>query len=192
LNKFGRYIREFPSPLIPESPENPRRGPLVLDSISFPLMTHHIEVFTWIREGTPFHPGRSFKIPLTSLSKEGRNLLEKWIEASPAPFYRVQDGGFVYTPRPMYHTVDEIFVYFGTDPNNIMDLGGKIEFWLGGGKDAEKYVITKPSVIFVPAGLIHGPIVAREVRRPIQQVIIFTRPQVIEHGVDVWPPEYKP
>jgi hypothetical protein len=62
------------------------------------------------------------------------------------------------------HSVDEVLVYVGVDSNNFDDLGAEIEIDLG--KEHERYVIDKPSVVALPAGVAHGPIVTRWADRP--------------------------
>ena len=57
----------------------------------------------------------------------------------------------------------EIIGLFGTDPDNPYDLGGKIEFALNG----EKHLLTRSTMIFVPAGMPHNPMRILEVNRPI-------------------------
>jgi hypothetical protein len=92
----------------------------------------------------------------------------------------------------MYHTFDETFLFFGTNPNDSKDLGGEIEFWLGAGAEAEKFIIKKPTCIFIPAGFVHCPLVFRNVKRPFMEILIYGKPALIEHRVDLWPPAYKP
>ena len=66
-------------------------------------------------------------------------------------------------PRKHAHDYDEVVTFFGTDPDNPNDLCGEIEFWL----EDERHILTKSSLIFVPKGLHHCPLVIRRVDRPI-------------------------
>jgi hypothetical protein len=43
---------------------------------------------------------------------------------------------------------------------------------MGEGKDAETYLITSTTLIFVPKGLVHGPLVFKKVDRPILNIAI--------------------
>ena len=64
---------------------------------------------------------------------------------------------------PHTHESDEIIGFFGNNPEDPYDLGGEIEIWL----EDEKYIITRSSLIFVPAGMKHCPLILRRVDRPI-------------------------
>jgi len=75
-------------------------------------------------------------------------------------------GGF---PQHV-HDHDETLGFFGTDTENVYDLGGEIEFWL----EDEKYMLTKSCIIFVPKGMKHCPIVFRRIDRPIFHFIFVT------------------
>ncbi len=65
--------------------------------------------------------------------------------------------------KPHTHESDEIIGFFGNNPDDPYDLGGEIEIWL----QDEKYIITRSSLIFVPAGMKHCPLILRRVDRPI-------------------------
>lgn len=65
--------------------------------------------------------------------------------------------------KPHTHDHDEIIGFFSNDASKPYDLGGEIEIWLEG----EKQIITKSCMIFVPAGMVHCPLILRRVDRPI-------------------------
>ena len=65
------------------------------------------------------------------------------------------------------HDWGEVFGFIGTRREDPRDLGGEIEFWLGG----EKYLITKSSLVWVPPNLKHCPIQFNRIDHPI---ILFT------------------
>jgi hypothetical protein len=65
--------------------------------------------------------------------------------------------------RPHVHDTDEIIGFFGSDPADPHDLKGEIEIWL----EDEKHVIDKSAMIFIPAGMVHCPLVINRVDRPI-------------------------
>jgi hypothetical protein len=61
------------------------------------------------------------------------------------------------------HASDEIIGFFGSNHKDPYDLGGEIEFWI----EDEKFMLTKTSLIFIPGGLAHCPLVIHRVDRPI-------------------------
>ena len=81
------------------------------------------------------------------------------------------DWGFFSSPGLWHrgvgahvHTADEVLVFAGTDPARMNYLGAGIEIDLG--KEHERYFIDKTSVVVLPAGTPHGPIVTHWVDRP--------------------------
>ena len=66
-------------------------------------------------------------------------------------------------PGPHAHDYDEVIAFFGSDPVNPHDLGAEVELWLGD----EKHIINKTSLVFIPAGLKHAPLVFVEVTKPV-------------------------
>ena len=63
-----------------------------------------------------------------------------------------------------FHDFDEFVGFLGTNgPQDPDDLGGEIEFWLGG----EKYTITKSCLIYIPKGLKHCPIRFNRIDTPV-------------------------
>ncbi len=65
--------------------------------------------------------------------------------------------------KPHVHDTDEIIGFFGNNPEDPYDLGGEVEIWL----EDEKHVIDRSAMIFVPAGMVHCPLVIKRVDRPI-------------------------
>jgi hypothetical protein len=74
-------------------------------------------------------------------------------------FWKPTDKG----PNPHSHEFDEVLGFFGTNPDDIYDLCGEVELWLGD----EQYIIYKSCMVFIPRGLIHCPLIMRRVDRPI-------------------------
>jgi hypothetical protein len=75
---------------------------------------------------------------------------------------RTTKGGPENGGKPHCHDFDEYLVFQGTDPADPFDLGGEIEFWLGG----EKHLITKSCAVFCPKGVYHSPLYTRRIDRP--------------------------
>jgi hypothetical protein len=74
-------------------------------------------------------------------------------------FWKATDMG----PQPHAHDFDEVLGFFGTNPEDVYDLGGEVELWLGD----EKYVLTNSFLAFIPKGLKHCPLMVRRADRPI-------------------------
>jgi len=81
---------------------------------------------------------------------------------------------------PHVHDTDEIIGFFGSDPADPHDLTGEVEIRL----EDEKHVIDRSAMIFVPAGMVHCPLVINRVDRPIFHFTTVTggRYDKIEEG----------
>ncbi len=75
------------------------------------------------------------------------------------------------------HDFDELFLFVGLDPHDTLNLGGEVEFWLGEGNEAEKFVTNKATAEWVPAGLAHNPHYFKRVDRPFLMVVIAMTPE---------------
>ena len=81
-------------------------------------------------------------------------------------------SGVTSQKSPHKHDCDEIFLFMGTNPEDMDDLGAEVEFWLGEDEETEKIMLTTSSLVFVPRGLLHMPIFYRNVRRPSLRIVI--------------------
>jgi len=79
------------------------------------------------------------------------------------------------TPEANAHThdADEIIGFFGSNPLDPYELGGEIEFWL----EDEQHFVRRSSLIFVPAGMKHCPLLIKRVDRPIFHFSTVTKGQ---------------
>ena len=76
---------------------------------------------------------------------------------------------------PHEHKQAEVIFHIGSDPDNPLDLGGEVIFYLG--KEKEKHVIDKSCMVYLPAGFIHSPWIVHKVKRPF--VIVTVMQEVI-------------
>jgi hypothetical protein len=67
------------------------------------------------------------------------------------------------------HDYDEIVIHLGTDPNNQEELGGEIEFMVGG----QPLKIDKTSAVYVPRGVKHGPLTWKKYSKPHLELTIM-------------------
>ena len=61
------------------------------------------------------------------------------------------------------HNFSHVIGFIGGHPGDAHDLGGEITVWLDGNKE----VLTKSCLIFVPAGVVHGPVLFNKISRPV-------------------------
>jgi hypothetical protein len=77
------------------------------------------------------------------------------------------DEPWTYPNPPHKHPVDEFLFWLGGDPTNMLDFGAEVELTLGEGEDQEVHTVTHTSVIYIPAGLSHLPMVFKKVTKPL-------------------------
>jgi uncharacterized RmlC-like cupin family protein len=53
------------------------------------------------------------------------------------------------------HNFNQVVLWMGADMNDIGNLGGEIEFFMG--EEKEKHIVTTSSAVFIPQGLPHFP-----------------------------------
>ena len=75
--------------------------------------------------------------------------------------------------KPHNHAFDEYLIFLGTDPEDLFDLGGEVELWVGD----EKHIITKTCVVFVPKGTYHTPLYIHRVDRPFMFITTGSTPR---------------
>jgi quercetin dioxygenase-like cupin family protein len=61
------------------------------------------------------------------------------------------------------HDFDEVIAFIGSNPDDINDLGGEVEFWV----DGKKNIMDKSFLVFLPAGVPHCPLNILRAERPI-------------------------
>jgi len=86
-----------------------------------------------------------------------------WVLPRPAGTVPGSETGRRVGTEAHTHDYDEVIAFFGTDLDDPYDLGAEVELWLGD----EKHIITKSSLVFIPAGLKHSPLTFLKVDRPV-------------------------
>ena len=74
-----------------------------------------------------------------------------------APF-RMPEG-------PHTHPFDEVWLFLGGDQSNIKDFQAEVEVYLG--EEGEKHIITAMTVLEIPRGLVHCPLIFKKIDKPI-------------------------
>ncbi|NLY39396.1 MAG: hypothetical protein GX044_08875 [Firmicutes bacterium] len=79
---------------------------------------------------------------------------------------------FVMEAQTFYHDFDQFLYFIGGDLGNMLDLGGEVEFTMGEDMDRlEKLVITRATVIHVPKGMLHSPLVFKKINDPRKPIL---------------------
>ena len=92
-----------------------------------------------------------------------------WVGDKPYDAYGKEAWGKIYH-GPHVHKYPELFVHLGTDPDNPWDLGAEVEMHVG--PEKEKHIITKSTIMCLPANFPHGPWRILKVTRPFIIVTI--------------------
>jgi hypothetical protein len=70
--------------------------------------------------------------------------------------------------QPHKHEFPQYLHFFSENPNDARDFDAVIEFTVGDSpENGEKYTITKPTAVYVAAGLYHGPLVFKTINKPV-------------------------
>ncbi len=73
--------------------------------------------------------------------------------------------------EPHKHEFQQFLCFVGTNPKNVYDLGAEIEITLG--EEGEKFVVTTPTIVKIPAGLVHCPLNYKRIDRPVFHMDLF-------------------
>jgi hypothetical protein len=67
---------------------------------------------------------------------------------------------------PHTHNADEYLIFLGGElPDLFSSFDAEIDFWIG--EEQEKYVITRPTIIYIPENLPHTPLDFRVINKPV-------------------------
>jgi hypothetical protein len=84
-----------------------------------------------------------------------------WFGTAPRP--EPVDGKEPTGPQPHIHPFPELITFFGTNPDDVHDLGAEVELWI----DGKQHIITESFVGYIPGNMVHCPLVTRNIKRPI-------------------------
>lgn len=92
--------------------------------------------------------------------------------------YNVVNEPFLMVRDPHTHEFDQFLHFFNADAMNIAEFPAEVEFSLGDDlENLEKHVINKPTVIHVPAGMLHGPLEFKRVDAPVVFMNVALAPE---------------
>ena len=70
--------------------------------------------------------------------------------------------------QPHKHEFAQYLNFFSANPNDARDFDAIIEFTVGDtAENGEKRIITKPTSVYVAAGLYHGPLIFKTINKPV-------------------------
>ena len=174
--KFSKYVIEMTPDKREKWGKFPSHVGKIINGLAFGKREFE-ESKTWLHVGLVYAPGAGYGAGQTreDTLPDGKKVIAR--------------------AMPHAHPGDEIFLFIGTDPQNPYELGGEVEFWLGEGEEAEKFTITRTTVVYVPAYVMHCPHWFPKVDRPFVVVVINTLAETGGPGIsDVrmgeFPPEY--
>ena len=78
------------------------------------------------------------------------------------------------------HEFDEMVGFYGSDPADPHNLCGEVDIHIEG----EKHILTKSSLIFIPAGVKHMPLSVERVDRPIFHFSVAMNPEYTSKALD--------
>jgi len=100
-----------------------------------------------------------------------------WVGEKPYGAYGTDKWGEIFH-GPHEHKNPDVSMYLGTDPENPMELGAEVEFCVG--PEMEKHIITKSTIIYMPANFPHFPWRILKVTRPFILVATIQSPTTNE------------
>jgi hypothetical protein len=77
--------------------------------------------------------------------------------------YITEPGSLI--PEPHSHDFDQFYFFLSADFANPKDFRAEIEFSLG--QEVETHLITVPTTVHVPIGMVHGPLNFKKVEKPL-------------------------
>jgi hypothetical protein len=109
-----------------------------------------------------------------------------WVAKTSHNAYGTKGWGEIYH-GPHMHKYPELFMHLGTDPENPMELGAEVEMCMG--PEMEKHIITKSTIMFLPANFPHSPWRILKVTRPFLIVTVNQSPLHTEKALRDMVPE---
>ena len=74
-----------------------------------------------------------------------------------------------------HHDVDEYLIFLGTEfPDLIGSFDGEIEIFLG--KEYERHIITRATILYIPRGFEHNPMDIRKLNKPMMLSALHLAP----------------
>jgi len=79
---------------------------------------------------------------------------------------------FLMVAESHKHDFDQVIFFMGGDPNNVVDYDAEVEM----GFDDEMMSVDYPACVYIPKGVMHGPLNIKRVTKPIMFIDITFSP----------------
>jgi mannose-6-phosphate isomerase-like protein (cupin superfamily) len=79
---------------------------------------------------------------------------------------------FLMVAESHKHDFDQVIFFMGGDPNNVVDFDAEVEM----GFDDVINLVTYPACVYIPKGLMHGPLNIKKVTKPFMFIDITISP----------------
>jgi uncharacterized RmlC-like cupin family protein len=99
--------------------------------------------------------------------KGSNHFVASWVTSLPRPVH-----------GPHTHDDDELLVFLSSNPDDIRDLGCEVEMYIG--PEMERHIFSESNLVYVPAGLLHGPVRFKNLRRPFIYIQAVKAPKLTE------------
>lgn len=126
-----------------------------------------------MREAGPDYVEGRQNPTMTYMSRTQINMVDTYIE-----FGWIWDVPDPPIPKMRHDSFDEIVVHMGSDPDKPEDLGGTLLCGLGD----ETIELDTNHCIYIPKGMDHGPLVWKEVHRPLIEMAIMLGAGTLDEG----------
>jgi hypothetical protein len=94
--------------------------------------------------------------------------------------FNVVTEPFLMVKDPHTHDFDQFLHFFNADSLQIAEFPAVVEFTLG--EELETHVITEPTVLHIPAGVLHGPLEFTRVDAPVVFMNVAFTPEYFKPG----------
>jgi hypothetical protein len=75
-------------------------------------------------------------------------------------------------PGSHSHDFDELVLFIGSNPRDQKDFQAEIEWHFGTGAEDQKFIFNTTTLVYVPRGLVHGPVTYLRVDKPVLNIAI--------------------
>lgn len=75
------------------------------------------------------------------------------------------------------HDFDQFLHFYNADPMHMREFDAEVEIFLG--EEGEKHIISEPTVLHIPKGMMHCPLNFKRINKPVIFMNIALTPQYV-------------